>query len=149
MEGTHQEPRLAPRQRGIAPQVDVTDAAAAGELVLTIHIKTGHDASHNPGAGRAARPVGFRRAIAAAVLAVVDELMPFPSGAAKQAVAAGPGGLAGHRAWEAGKSAATEGEASQSPETTTTGTDGATVRAIPSATEPGQVDQLAAATEDA
>lgn len=47
-----QEPRPVLRQRDSAPQVDVTDAAAAGELVLTIHIKTGHDQSNNPGAGR-------------------------------------------------------------------------------------------------
>jgi hypothetical protein len=73
------QPQTPPRERiGAVPQVDVTDAAAAGELVLTIHVKTGQDQSHNPGAARATRPAGFRRAIAGAVQAVVDDLMPFP-----------------------------------------------------------------------
>jgi len=119
------EPRLPIRQRGAAPQVDVTDAAAAGELVLTIHVKTGQDQSHNPGAARATRPVGFRRAIAAAVLAVLDELMPFPG-------APEPSGAAEH-SFEAAQAQESVPEALQ---------------AIPSATEPGQVDQLAAATQE-
>jgi hypothetical protein len=119
MEAAYQEPRPALRQRqGQAPQVDVVDAAAAGELILTIHVKTGQDMSHSPRGARATRPVGFRRAIAAAVLGVVDELMPFP--AAAEPPGAAEQSFGGAKAQESASGAAT---------------------AIPSATERGQVDQ--------
>jgi hypothetical protein len=75
-----QQPQTAPRQRvaGVA-QVDVAHASAAGQLALTIHVDLERSNGSSSVETRPIPPAGFKRAIAAAVDAVVNELMPYPS----------------------------------------------------------------------
>jgi hypothetical protein len=75
-----QDPRFTPRQRvaGV-PQVDVVSGAAAGQLVVIAHVDTERINESGHVETRGLIPAGFKRAIAAAVQGVVDDLTPFPS----------------------------------------------------------------------
>jgi hypothetical protein len=81
MESTQQH-QTASRQRaaGVA-QVDVAYASAAGQLAVTIHVDMERSNGSTSVETRPIPPAGFKRALAAAVDAVVNELMPYPSGA--------------------------------------------------------------------
>ncbi len=79
-QAAHQESRSAPRQRdGNVPQVDVVHSAAAGQLVITVHVNTEVAQERGNPLTRPVPPAGFKAAIASAIEAVVDEHMPFPA----------------------------------------------------------------------